>query len=114
VDNDVTMSAPEGTVFGLESAGIMIEGFAYDNLVMNNRIRGRARAALSVKVFGNPPGTPANNAFVLNRFDDFEASVADVFVDDGVTNTLIVGQGTVDDHGTGTVIVPLPRVRSTR
>ena len=114
VDNFVTMSAPEGTVFGPESAGIMIEGFAYGNVVMNNRIRGRARAALTVKVFGNPPGTPANNAFVLNRFDDFEASVADVFVGDGVMNTLIVGQGTVDDHGTGTVIVPLPRVRSTR
>jgi hypothetical protein len=87
----------------------MIEGFAYDNLVMNNRVRGRARAALSVKVFGNPtPGTPGNNAFVLNRLDDFEASVADVFVDDGVTNTLIVGSGTVDDHGVGTVIVPVP------
>jgi hypothetical protein len=107
VDNFVTMSAPEGTVFGSESAGIMIEGFAYGNAVMNNRIRGRARAALSVKVFGNPPGTPANNAFVLNRFDDFEASVADVFVDEGVTNTLIVGRGTVEDLGIGTVLVPV-------
>jgi hypothetical protein len=113
VDNFVTMSAPEDTVFGSESAGIMIEGFAHGNVVMNNRIRGRARAALSVNVFGNPtPGTPSNNAFVLNRLDDFEASVADVFVGDGVMNTLIVGQGTVEDHGTGTVIVPLPRLPS--
>ena len=59
-------------------------------------------------------GIPSNNSFVLNRFDDFEASVADVFVDEGVMNTLIVGQGTVEDHGIGTVIVPLPRFRSTR
>jgi hypothetical protein len=44
---------------------------------------------------------------VLNHFDDFEPSLADVFVDDGVMNTLIVGPGTIDDHGAGTVIVPL-------
>jgi hypothetical protein len=112
VDNFVTMSAPEGTVFGPESAGIMIEGFARSNVVMHNRIRGRARAALAVKEFRG--GIPSNNSFVLNRFDDFEASVADVFVDEGVMNTLIVGQGTVEDHGIGTVIVPLPRFRSTR
>ena len=36
VDNFVTMSAPEGTVFGPESAGIMIEGFARSNVVMHN------------------------------------------------------------------------------
>ena len=59
-------------------------------------------------MFANPPGTPANNEFVLNRFDDFEAAVADVVVDDGVVNTLIVGRGTVEDHGLGTVIVPVP------
>jgi hypothetical protein len=105
VDNLVTMSAPEGTVFGSESAGIMIEGFAQGNVVMNNRIRGRARGALAVKMYRG--GTPGNNAFVLNRFDDFEAAVADVFVDAGVVNTLIVGKGTVDDHGTGTVILPV-------
>ena len=48
-----------------------------------------------------------DTAFLLNRFDDFEPSVADVFVADGVMNTLIVGPGTVEDHGIGTVIVPL-------
>ena len=115
VDNDVTMSAPEGTVFGGLSAGIDIRGFAQGNVVLNNRIRGRARAALSVDVFkgGGPSyGGPSNNAFVLNRFDDFEASRAEVFVspsvmDVSVMNTLIVGQGTVEDHGIGTVIVPV-------
>jgi hypothetical protein len=30
VDNDVTMSAPEGTVFGANSAGIEIRGFAQE------------------------------------------------------------------------------------
>ena len=106
VDNDVTMTPPEGTVFGLLSAGINIRGFAQGNVVLNNRIRGRARAALSVDVFRG--GIPDNNALVLNRFDDFEASVADVFVGDLVTNTRIVGPGKIEDHGIGTVIEPVP------
>src|SRR5262249_44418048 len=76
VDNDVTMSPPRGTVFGNSSAGINIRGFAQDNVLLNNRIGGHARAALSVDVLNG--GIPANNAFVLNRVDDFEASVADV------------------------------------
>jgi len=106
VDNDVNMEAPEGTVFGPLSAGINIRGFAQSNVALNNRIRGRARAALSVDVFKG--GIPDNNALVLNRFDDFEASVADVFVGDLVTNTRIVGPGTIEDHGIGTVIEPVP------
>jgi hypothetical protein len=105
VDNDVTMSPPEGTVFTAASAGIFIRGFAQGNVVLDNRIRGRARAALSVYVFRG--GIPSNNAFVLNRFDDFEASLADVFVGPGVMNTRIIGPGTVEDDGVGTVIVPL-------
>jgi hypothetical protein len=106
VDNDVTMTPPEGTVFGPLSAGINIRGFAQSNVALNNRIRGRARAALSVDVFKG--GIPDNNALVLNRFDDFEASVADVFVGDLVTKTRIVGPGTIEDHGIGTVIEPVP------
>jgi len=108
VDNDVTMSPPEGTVFGPNSAGIAVRGFAQGNVVQDNRIRGRARTALTVYVYPNSmPGTPSNNAFVLNRFDDFEPTLADIFVGDGVMNTLIVGKGTVEDHGIGTVIVPV-------
>jgi hypothetical protein len=100
VDNDVIMSAPEGTVFGNFSAAIGVYGFADSNVVLNNRIQGRARAALSEPVFPLPPqvpAVPANNAFVLNRFDDFEASVADVFVGPGVLNTLVVEPGTIRD-----------------
>jgi hypothetical protein len=110
VDNDVTMSPPPGTVFGALSAGIDVRGFAQGNVVANNRIRGRARAALAVDAFRG--GIPGNNEFVLNRFDDFEASVADILVGVGVMNTRVMGEGTVDDHGIGTVIVPLPNSRS--
>jgi hypothetical protein len=109
VDNDVTMSPPLGTVFGDGSAGINIRGFAQDNVVLNNRIRGRAGAGLSVDVFRG--GIPDNNALVLNRFGDFEASVADIFVGASVMNTRIVGPGTIEDHGVGTIIVPLPPSR---
>jgi hypothetical protein len=110
VDNDVNMSAPESTVFGNFSAGIGVYGFAQGNVVLNNKIRGRASAALSMPVFPLPPqvpAVPANNEFVHNRVDDFEASVADVFVGPSATNTRIVGPGTVEDLGIGTVIVPL-------
>jgi hypothetical protein len=105
VDNDIDMDAPAGTVFGSDSAGVRIDGYAHDNVVLKNRIEGRARAGLSVMLLG--AGLPANNAFVLNRFDDFEASSADVVVGPQVTNTLIVGSGSVQDQGVGTVIVPI-------
>ena len=50
---------------------------------------------------------PGNTKFVLNRFDDFDASVADVIVGNGVSDTLILGQkATVNDHGINTVILP--------
>ena len=106
MDNEVIMSQPPGTVFGNFSAGIGIKGFARDNVVANNKISGRARAALAVDPFKG--GVPGNTAFVLNRFDDFEPARADVFVGQGVTDTLLLGnRGTVEDHGLNTVIVPL-------
>jgi hypothetical protein len=110
VDNDVTMSAPEGTVFSDFSAAITVFGFAEGTVVENNLIRGRARAGLSVPVSPNAlSAVPTNNAFVHNHFVDFEASVADVFVGPTALNTLIAGSGTVDDLGTGTIIVNRPR-----
>jgi hypothetical protein len=106
IGNEITMLPPAGTIFGNLSAGIDVRGFARDNVVFNNTIRGRARAAVAVDVFRG--GIPTNNAFDLNRFDDFEPSRADVFVGAGVTDTLILGQrGTVEDHGINTVILPL-------
>jgi len=105
VDNNVTMSPPEGVVFGDFSAGIDIRGFAQGVVVGNNMIRGRARAAAAVDVFNG--GIPSNTKFVLNRFDDFDASVADLIVGNDVRETLILGQkGTINDHGSNTVILP--------
>ena len=106
VDNYVTMSAPEGTVFGASSAGIQIRGFAQGNSVLNNRIRGRARAVLAVN--NNNGGIPGNNSFVANDLDGFQSSLADIFIDAGATNTSVIGRpARVEDHGTGTVIVPM-------
>jgi hypothetical protein len=105
VDNDVTMSAPEGTVFGPNSAGIAIEGASQGNLVSNNRIRGHATAGLSVLTLNG--GIPGNTSFVANDLGGFESSLADVFIDAGASNTVVIGrQVTVADHGTGTVVIP--------
>ena len=106
VDNDVTMSAPEGTVFSATSAGIKIRGFAQGNSVLNNRIRGRANAALAVIDLNG--GMPGNNTFVGNDLNGFQSSLADIFIDAGVTNTVVIGrQATIEDHGSGTVVVPI-------
>ena len=52
-------------------------------------------------------GIPKNNSFVMNDLTGFQASLADVFVDAGATNTVVVGkQGIVVDRGVGTLIVP--------
>jgi hypothetical protein len=102
-NNDVTMAPPEDTAFGPDSAGISIRGFAEGNVVLNNRIRGRARAAIALDDYRG--GTPDKNTLMRNQLDDFEASRADVFVDVGVTNTVILGlRGTVEDYGLNTVI----------
>jgi hypothetical protein len=110
VDNDVNMSAPEGSLFGNFSAAIGVYGFAQENVVMGNKIRGRAMAALSLPIFPLPPQVPAlpvSNTLVLNHFDGFEPSVADLFIGVGAVNTRIVGPGTVEDLGIGTLIVPV-------
>jgi hypothetical protein len=89
VDNDVTMSAPENAVFGTNSAGIEIRGYAHGSVVLNNRIRGRARAALAV--VSQDAGVPDNSEFVSNDLEGFQPSLAGVLVDAGATNTHVVG-----------------------
>jgi hypothetical protein len=107
LDNEVVMSPPPDTVFGDLSAAIEIRGFAQNNVVAHNLIRGRARAALAIDPFNG--GLPSDNSLIRNRVVDFEATVADVFIGLGVTNTLIVGdQGTIEDHGINTLIVATP------
>jgi hypothetical protein len=107
VDNDIHMRPPEGTVFTAFSAGIAVYGFAQNNVVRHNTIHGAALAALSIpSVFPlppQPPATPQDNAFIRNRFVDFTASDADVFVGNHALRTRVVGRGTVDDQGTGTI-----------
>ena len=73
-------------------------------MVLNNRIRGRANFALSV---ANQNGTPQGTSFIMNDLQGFTSAQADLFVDAGGTNTVAVGTSAVEDHGSGTVIVPV-------
>lgn len=116
-NNEVNMSAPAGTVFTAFSAGIGLFGFAQDNVVRHNTIRGHARAALSIPVFPLSPQAPAapqDNVFSDNRFDDFTPAVADIFVGAHALSTRIVGPGTVEDEGEGTIIMSLGTQRKCR
>ena len=78
-DNDLILPAPEGTDFDSNSAGIDIRGFAQDNLVLNNRIQGRARAALAVAA--QDAGVPHNSTFLRNNLAGFQAALIEVFVE---------------------------------
>jgi hypothetical protein len=103
------MTAPEGTVFDATSAAIEVRGASEDIMVLNNRIRGRANFALSVAAQGVAAqgGSPQNTTFITNDLRGFTSAQADLFVDAGGTNTIAVGRlNTVEDHGSGTVIVP--------
>jgi hypothetical protein len=106
VDNDINMAAPASTTtFGAASAAIEVRGPGDGAMVMNNRIRGRANFAFSVAA---QSGTPQGTVFVMNDLQGFTSAQADLFVDTGGTGTVLVGSPSkVEDHGTGTVIVPV-------
>jgi hypothetical protein len=106
-DNAIDMAAPSGTVFTAFSAGIGVYGYGQGNVVSHNRIRGYARAGIAIPVFPltGTPAAPQDNIFEHNRFVHFTASVADYFVGANALDTHIVGGGTVEDEGTGTVVV---------
>ncbi len=104
INNSVTMSPNPGVAFIDPSAGIDIRGFASDCVVANNTIRGRARAVLAVDPFKG--GIPANNTFLDNDLYGFAASTADIVIGEGVTNTLLGQDGTIQDNGVNTLIVP--------
>jgi hypothetical protein len=117
VDNHVAMVPSPGTTFTDFSAAIGVYGFANDNLVRRNHVRGRARAGVSIPVFPLPPQAPAapsNNSFVENRFEHFAPAVADFFVGEHALGTQIIGPGTVDDQGSGTIVVQSPRKHAHR
>jgi hypothetical protein len=103
-DNDITMDTPAETTFAATSAAIEIRGAGEGNIVINNRIRGRANFALSVAA---QKGSPLNTTFLMNDIQDFSAAEAGLFVGADASNTVYVGQPfTVEDHGVSTVIVP--------
>jgi hypothetical protein len=111
-DNDVFMSAPAGAVFTSSNGGIQIGGRSKDNLVLNNRVRGRSSAGLSV--IRRNGGTPGNTSFVANDLSGMQSSAAEVFaevfIDTGATTTIVIGRpASIEDHGSGTVVVPMRR-----
>jgi hypothetical protein len=74
-DNDVTLSAPEGAVLGAGSVGIEIKGLARGTVVQRNRIRGRARAGLSMAPA--KAGNPTGSTFDRNDQEHFIPALAD-------------------------------------
>jgi hypothetical protein len=74
-DNDVSISAPEGAVLGVGSAGIEIKGLARGTVVQRNRIRGRARVGLSVAP--DKAGTPTGNTLDRNDRENFSSPLTE-------------------------------------
>src|SRR5207253_6577545 len=74
-DNDVTLSAPEGSVLGVGSAGIEIMGLARDTVVQRNRIRGRARVGLSMAPA--KAGHPTGSTFDQNDQEHFISTLTE-------------------------------------
>jgi hypothetical protein len=110
--NEVVASVPASKVPGLQSAGVQVEGSAKDNEIMENRIKGRGRVAISV-IFSDfkldkPTGTdgnPSTTTFQGNNVQQFAPTVATVEVGAGAkTTTIVGGSGTLIDNGIGTVV----------
>ena len=109
--NDIVASVPMDRVPGLQSAGVQVEGSATDNEILENRIKGRGRAAISC-IFsdfppdkGNGTGKPVGTRFQGNNIQHFEATVATVEIGPGAQNTTIDGgSGTLIDNGTATIV----------
>jgi hypothetical protein len=78
--------------------------------VANNRIDGSG--AFSIDIFAFEPGQLAeSNTFVGNNATQFEASIADVFLDVITQDTVVVGEsGTVVDLGTGNQITGMSKI----
>lgn len=107
VDNDIDMAPSAGTAFGVFNAGIGVYGFADSNVVRDNRIRGRASAGIATPQFPAPPASasPRGNVFVDNQFLHFTPADSDFYIGAGAVDTQIIGPGSVDNQGTGTLIV---------
>jgi hypothetical protein len=101
--NDVRMSGPVAATFGSESAGIELRRAAAGNVVLSNRISGRASTALAL--VAELGGAPEYTTFIGNNLSGLAAALADVSIAAGVVDTIVIGgHGTVVDLGTGTVV----------
>jgi hypothetical protein len=115
--NEVMASVPPDKEPGLQSAGVQVQGTANDNEILENRIKGRGRVAISV-IFSNfaldmpigpdekpTDGMPSATKFRGNNVQHFAPTVATVEVGAGVRDTRIDGgSGTLIDNGIGTVV----------
>lgn len=109
--NEIVASVPAGKVPGLQSAGVQVQGSADANEIVGNRIKGRARAAISV-IFSDFPldrqdgtGNPSATTFEGNNVQHFAPTLATVEVGPGATKTKIAGgSGTISDRGTATEV----------
>ena len=103
VGNEVILLPPGAPSSGDVAAGIEVRGFAVDNMVVANVVRGRSRAAYAVDRFNG--GAPSGTTFVIDRAVDFIASRADFYIGAGATGTrLVASPGSIEDHGTGTTV----------
>jgi hypothetical protein len=96
--NRVTM---KDSLFG----GITLIDNVSNTEVSGNEVDGSGAYALDV--IGLTPGVPnPNNHLAGNRIAGFDATIADVFLDESTSNTLVAGcHGTVIDRGTDNRIV---------
>jgi hypothetical protein len=110
--NEIVASVPDGNLPGQQSAGVQVQGSANDNEILENRIRGRGRVAISV-IFSDfqldkpsdTTGNPSATKFQGNNVQHFAPTVATVEIGAAATNTTIVGgSGTLIDNGIGTVV----------
>ncbi|HUG00742.1 MAG TPA: right-handed parallel beta-helix repeat-containing protein [Longimicrobiales bacterium] len=120
--NQIVASVPNDQVPGAQCAGVQVQGSASGNQIIENRIRGRSRVAMSVIhsdfPLDKPTGTsgnPTDTTLRKNNHVDFDATLATAEVGPGAQDTkLIGGGGTIIDEGTGTVIdggfqvIPIP------
>ncbi len=74
-DNDISMSADEDAVLGLGSSAIEIKGLARGTIVQRNRIRGRARAGLSIAP--DKAGSPTGHTFDRNDQKNFRSTLTE-------------------------------------
>jgi hypothetical protein len=103
--NPVNNSLIEGNNLTMHDsffAGISLYGDVSDSLVRANKITGNGAFALQVaKFISTEGGFALSNTFVGNDIAQFEADIADVFLDVTSANTIITGHsGTVIDLGT--------------